>query len=174
MKKLIIILAVLSSLACNSNDPEPYQTTKPTPHFLNNSEQVAEPYDLEFKLEGTKKDGYKIVVEFKPHGGSYTASPLSNNDFTGLFTISLEENDLLSLVGDYEEYPPSEETTDSFSGQPVNWVREHTCYKRLLKLKTEQDFEVSGLVSFTIEPLCTFEEIPFTLSYQSGELTIKS
>jgi hypothetical protein len=55
----------------------------------------------------------------------------------------------------------------------VKLVRENTYYKQSLKVLTNENFEVSGHIQFTIEPRCTLEKIPFILSYVDGKLSLK-
>lgn len=58
-------------------------------------------------------------------------------------------------------------------GSLVNWVRQSTNYKQTLKVLSNDDFEVSGFIQFTIEPRCTLEKIPFILSNTNGKLSIR-
>ena len=52
-------------------------------------------------------------------------------------------------------------------------MAESTTYKHDLKVSSDQDFEVGGMVRFTIEPRCTFEGIPFMISSKDGKLSVR-
>ncbi|MCF8463729.1 MAG: hypothetical protein K9G41_02735 [Flavobacteriales bacterium] len=129
-------------------------------------------YDLTLSIEDAGNGEYKLASVIDFHNGAYTASPLSNNNFTGAFKVTFHHNDNLTTDDSIEEIPRSVEKIDLF-GNLVSWVNEKTTYKKKLKLKSEQDFKVSGVVSFTIEPTCTFEEIPFDIFYINGELRVQ-
>lgn len=47
-------------------------------------------------------------------------------------------------------------------------MRENTTYKQALKVNSETDFKVSGLIQFTIEPRCSLEKI----GYKSGSISV--
>jgi hypothetical protein len=55
----------------------------------------------------------------------------------------------------------------------VNWVDVDTRYEYPLTVSTAEDFEVKGMIRFTIEPRCTLEEIPFVITQRSGALSIQ-
>lgn len=177
MNILLTTILLTASIGCTSNGQSSNTTAEALKldklDTISLLETKDEPYDLKLQIERSENGQYRLVATIDLFNGSYTASPLSNNDFTGLFTISLEDNEAMTLDEAIEETPRSVETLDPFENVPVNWVREKTTYKRILHIDTQDDFEVSGLVSFTIEPRCTFEKIPFTISYASGELTLQ-
>jgi hypothetical protein len=140
--------------------------------LINPSEPYDHEYDLKLSVEDSGNNQYRLVSVIDFHNGAFTASPLSNNDFKGLFKIVFTENDKFTLDDSFQEIPRSVEKIDQF-GNLVNWVSERTTYKRTLTIKPQEDFKVSGLVSFTIEPTCTFEEIPFDIFYENGKLRIQ-
>lgn len=131
-------------------------------------------YSLEISLEQGEGEIYYLVttIDFKKE--SYTASPLSNNDFKGLFNVELSSNPNIALDDAIEETPQSIETMDPYGNVPVNWVREKTTYRRQMKVLSQFDFDAGGKVSFTIEPRCTFEEFSLTIRKRNGVLTIES
>ena len=134
------------------------------------------PYDHEYDLKLSVKDlgngEYKLVSVIDFHNGAFTASPLTNKDMKGLFKITLRENDNIMMDDEFEEIPRSIPKVDEF-GHLMNWVKERTTYKKSFKVNTEEYFKVTGMVSFTIEPTCTFEEIPFEIYYADGELVLQ-
>ena len=128
-------------------------------------------YDLKLSVEDLGDGEYNLVSVIDFHNGAFTASPLANKTMKGLFKITLHENDHVKMDDDFEEIPRSKEEADQF-GHLVNWVREKTTYKRTFKINSEEYFKVTGMVSFTIEPTCTFEEISFEIYYADGEIEL--
>lgn len=119
-------------------------------------------YDLKLSVEDAGNGEYRLVSVIDFHNGAFIASPLSNKNFKGSFKIVMRENEKIAMDDVFEEIPRSVERIDQF-GNLVNWVSERTTYKRTFKINSQEDFKVSGIVSFTIEPTCTFEEIPFEI-----------
>jgi len=130
-------------------------------------------YDLELRVEQTDAKVYYLVATLDFHNDSYAASPLSNNDFTGLFTLDVADFPYIQLDDAIEETPRSVETTDRGNNTPVNWLREKTTYRRILHINANEDFDAGGKATFTIEPRCTFENIPFMIKNRGGVLSIE-
>lgn len=118
--------------------------------------------------QSNKEHLLSIQMNLKQH--SYFVSPTERGAFTGKFTILLTEPQHLQTNGAISETPLSK--VDENEGY-VKWVRENTHYKQSLKVLTNENFEVSGHIQFTIEPRCTLEKIPFILSYVDGKLSVK-
>ena len=133
-------------------------------------------YTLHFNMEKAEDQNYTLVIDIELHNESYFVSPNATRDFSGKFYMDLGSYTQIDFKGDIEEAPRSIEEFDShpFVDGTVNWVRVNTTYKQSLELKSQEDFEVFGRVQFTIEPRCTFEEIPFAISYQNGVMKITS
>ncbi|MEQ9187821.1 MAG: hypothetical protein RLP15_08800 [Cryomorphaceae bacterium] len=129
-------------------------------------------YELELRIE-QDGDAYYLVTTIDFFNGSYTASPLSNNDFTGLLTTSMDDNPQVRLDEAIDESPRSIQSVDLFSNDPVNWLKERATYRRVLHIEAKQDFDAGGKVTFTIEPRCTFEVIPFLIKNRGGSLSIE-
>jgi len=146
-----------ASLTCASAD----QTIYP---FL-----VQEPYELVFEIERSEDNTYRLVATIDFRNGSYTASPLTDRDLSGLFRMEVAPSNHIRLDDAIEENPPSIE----IDNMPGKWIREKTTYKQILHISHDEDFQIGGKVTFTIEPRCTFEEIPFMIKYRSGVLTIE-
>jgi hypothetical protein len=174
MKNVIALFVLSAVIGCTEKTPSiSAQNSELCRSFLiDSSEPYNHEYDLKVSVEDAGNGQYRLVSVIDFHNGAYTASPLSNNDFTGLFKIVSKENDKFTMADSYEEIPRSVEETDQF-GNFVNWVKELTTYKRVLQINSQEDFKVSGMVSFTIEPTCTFEEIPFDVFYENGELRVQ-
>ena len=127
-------------------------------------------YTLHFKIENADKQNPILVIAIELYNESYYISPNARRDFKGKFYMDLGSYNDLDFEGDIIETPLSIEEFDShpFTNGLVNWVHINTTYKQPLQLKTKEKFVVFGRVQFTIEPRCTFEEIPFAISYQDG------
>jgi len=55
----------------------------------------------------------------------------------------------------------------------VRFVRENTVYKQNIKLLSEEDFEVSGLIEFLLEPICKPYSVEFMLTYNAGTMRVE-
>ncbi len=143
---------------------------KPT-HFNDDVMYVDQLYTSIFRLDEVFKNEYVLSVQMNLKNGSYFASPNEIQNFTGKFTIILAKSEKLSTIGTIIETPLSKGELNNH-GSLVNWVRENTNYKQTLKVLSNDDFEVSGYIQFTIEPRCTLEKIPFILSNTNGKLSI--
>ncbi|PWK19889.1 hypothetical protein [Xanthomarina spongicola] len=133
------------------------------------------PYHLDLKIENTETDSKQLVVFITLKGDSYFVSPHAKKDFKGRFSMTLDESSNLATQGHIIEIPQSVEEIDTHHlvDGTVNWVKENTTYKLPLNVNTDKDFEATGAIRFTIEPRCTFEEIPFMISQKSGKLSVK-
>lgn len=118
--------------------------------------------------QNDKEHLLSIQMNVKKDG--YFVSPTEPGSFTGKFTIVLTEPQHLQTNGAIMETPLSK--VDENEGF-VKLVRQNTHYKQSLKVLTNENFEVSGHIQFTIEPRCTLEKIPFILSYVDGKLSVK-
>jgi hypothetical protein len=129
------------------------------------------PYSVSFEIEDSLETSLIVSIDLKD---SYFASPHSKADLSGKFNVSLNTNSFVELDSSFLESPRSvsKDDIDPFVNGPVNWVRVNTSYTHGLKLLKEGDFQVYGMVRFTIEPNCTFEEIPFIIKSKSGKLTV--
>lgn len=141
--------------------------------FYNQQIVLDQQYELEFGVEKSSEGEYFLITTIELLNDSYVASPLSNNNFTGLFTFDLSINRNITVDDEIEETPRSIETIDPDEGVPVNWVREKTTYKRKLHISTTEDFDAGSKITFTIEPRCTFENIPLMIKQRNGVLTIQ-
>lgn len=179
MKNLFYFFILLLFTACTSEKKQAnleYNNISynPTPEIKSAPTVLLEPYTIAFKIEETDSKEFNLLVSMGLYGGSHFVSPYSSDRFSGRFNISINENDHLDLDDVFKEIPRSEEEYDShpFVDGLVNWVSVNTNYNHRLHIKTQEDFEVKGMVSFTIEPRCTFEKIPFILRYEDGEMRV--
>jgi hypothetical protein len=103
----------------------------------------------------------------------YFVSPYSADRYKGYFRIILKENDLLKMDSSFVESPRSVPKPDRWEGGMTHFVEETTSYSYGLTVNSNSDFRITGIVEFVIEPKCTLEEIPFSISMKEGELSIQ-
>lgn len=135
----------------------------------------AEDYELKLEINKLENEVYDLVISMYLKDGSHYVSPNAKRDFKGKFTVQFNESDMLKIVSDLIETPPSVEEFDPhpFVNGNVNWVRENTSYNQKLQPTVDNDFMVEGLIQFTIEPRCTLEKIPFFIKYEAGQMRVE-
>ena len=180
MNRLIIFVLPLLSIYFtanniqlhNANEIVKIKEIKSNDEFIINDSL----YRLHFQIETTKNNEHYLIINIKLKNGSHFIPPFTNQDFIGRFYMDLGSYTHLDFEGDIIETPQSIEEYDGHSSVngTANWARVNTTYKQALKIKLQEDFEVFGRIRFTIEPRCRLEEAPFSISYQSGKMTIKS
>lgn len=177
---IYFLLILLFNCSCTSvNSQETASNTNeldsinmmPT-HFNDDVINVDQLYTSIIRVDEVIKNEYRLSVQMNLKNDSYFASPNEIENFTGKFTIVLEKSEKLSTIGTIIETPLSKGELNNH-GSLVNWVRKNTNYKQTLKVLSNDNFEVSGYVQFTIEPRCTLEKIPFILSNTNGKLSIR-
>jgi len=176
MNNLITLVLVLLTFSIHTSKPFSdtiLETTKDEkPITFKEFTVNHEDYTLHFSLEKSKSQQHALVVTMELHNDSYFVSPNSKGDFKGKFRGDFGTNESIEFYRGFVEIPLSIEEFDPhpFVRGTVNWVREDTTYKQLLRLKTSENFQVFGRIIFTIEPRCTLEQIPFSIVYEDGEL----
>jgi hypothetical protein len=140
---------------------------------LNQTTTTEEPYELSLQVKKLKNNTYNLTVIMELGEGAHYVSPNSKGDYKGKFVMLLEENTKLTMSGKFTEYPTAKESIDPWRGDPVNFVTENTTHTQQFTITDTNDFEVSGLIQFTIEPRCTLEKVTFTISNRNGKLEIK-
>lgn len=128
-------------------------------------------YTSLIRVDQQNNDEYVFSVQMNLKRDAYFVSPNAKRDFSGKFTIVLDETDKIQTNGNLIETPLSEEELDKGGGL-VNWVRKNTHYKQKLKVLSDENFEVRGHIQFTIEPRCTLEKVPFILLHKDGKLSL--
>ncbi len=186
MKSIIILLVALICLGCiskNENsqklmaslETKACKTYEPQTHFygpFDNFKNNKNPYDINLKLDSSENEVYHFIIDMHLNNGAYFVSPNSKREFSGVFKVILNKNDKLEAIGNLEEHPLSVEEDDPhpYVNGKVNWVRQNTTYTQKMKIKTNKDFSVNGVIQFTIEPRCTLEKIPIVIFQQNGKL----
>lgn len=189
MNRIIIYTFILLFISCSTNNHEavkdksiaisstavnlplnPYETISFKEPYNPHS-----PYHLDLKIENTETDSKELVLFITLKGDAHFVSPNAKKDFKGKFSMTLNENSHIETQGKLIEIPLSveENNTHHLTNGSVNWVRENTTYKQKFIVLNKEDFEVSGLIRFTIEPRCSLEEIPIILNQKSGKLTAR-
>ena len=104
MNKIIALVLIISGIGYASITGKP--------------KAMDDPYDLQLQIKQTENNKFILVASMELDSGSYFGSPLSNNNFTGLFTISFEENHHLTMEDTIIEIPRSKEVIDYFENTP--------------------------------------------------------
>ncbi|WP_417856945.1 hypothetical protein [Xanthomarina gelatinilytica] len=184
MNKIVLSCFLLLCLNCSTNSQQAMKDTA-VPEVmlpLNPFETISykepynphSPYHLDLKMETTEAGTKQLSLFITLKDNAYFVSPHAKKDFKGKFSMTIEDSSKLSMTDDIIEIPRSVEEMDThpFVDGKVNWVRENTLYKQNLNILTKDDFEVTGFIRFTIEPRCTYEEIPFKVTQSSGVLQV--
>lgn len=167
------------SLSTNSCAPETSATqyishedlfTSNWDQFRQKKEQ--EPYNLKLQIEQTKPDAFTLIISMDLSKDSYYISPNSGGNFTGKFGTCMGKSTHLKSSGKMEEFPKSIESFSPFGNSKANFIYHNTRYEQKYTYNPEEDFKVEGHIHFTIEPRCTFEEISYTITNESGKLTV--
>jgi hypothetical protein len=141
----------------------------------NNSAVHENPYKAVYWIQPLQNNEYELIVDIKLFDGAYFVSPNAKRDFSGKFTIQIEDSKELEIVSDLLETPQSVEEFDEhpFVNGLVNWVRVDTRYKQKMKPTTTQEFSVKGFIQFTIEPRCTLENIPIIIKNKDEKIWVE-
>jgi hypothetical protein len=134
----------------------------------------AEPYHSKFLILNHKDGSTSLLIDMELYGGSYFISPKAKRPFKGKFNVSIDQDSSLSLGDLISETPPSTALYDPhpFIDGEVNWINVNTRYEYALNVNPDEDFEVSGRLTFVIEPRCTLETLEFVISQRDGELSV--
>jgi hypothetical protein len=130
------------------------------------------PYNIKLDSHKLDNDTYDLEIRMELNDGAHFVSPNSKGNYTGIFTVVIDENDKIERSASILETPLSVEEFDPhpFTNGYINWVRINTTYKQEIKRNKDGDFEVRGHIQFTIEPRCSLEKIPFIIKYKNGEM----
>lgn len=184
MKTILITILLTAGISCMSDkviDQTNILTSETSEPLMGMLPSVnvkpvitSEPYEINLELKKIKTDLYDFEISMKLNNNSHFVSPNAERDFSGKFTILMNETNKLVAIEDLIETPRSVEEYDPhpFTDGLVNWVRVDTKYNQKLQQKSQDNFEVSGIIQFTIEPRCTLEKIPFTITHLEGKMTV--
>ena len=187
MKKYLVILSIIVFSNCTTKT----ENTKLIALATNNTEVslTCKKGSLEYSIfsqPDLNKDLYAVkisslsesanlhnlIIDMRLKDGGHFVSPNATGDFSGKFTLKIDENVAFKPVSKLIETPKSVEEIDPhpFVNGPINWVRTNTTYKQQIKLNSAEPFEVKGFIQFTIEPACTLEKVPFIIKYENNDL----
>lgn len=173
--RLFVLLLMPMSLACSQDSvemPEAQAVFNPNMLKVYPYSPNGAPYLLDIKIERGVDNTYYLVSTIDFLEDSYTASPFSIHNYTGKFRSELFENDHVALGELTTDTPLATEPQVILNQEPADWIKQKTVFRQRLMLNTETDFLVGGKISFTIEPNCTFEVIPFAISNKNGRLQV--
>ncbi|MBI1286478.1 MAG: hypothetical protein GC178_02765 [Flavobacteriales bacterium] len=177
MKNIIKLVALLLVIGCSEKETTvaAQETSMDHSSLIDTVIAYEHPYDLSIDIENAGPKGYNLLIRMDLFGGSFFASPYAGDKLKGRFSVVLDENDHVRLGKDFIETPRSQEVFDPqpFVDGNVNWITVNTVYNYPVEVSSHTDFKVNGMIRFTIEPKCTFEEIPFSISSESGKVTVQ-
>ena len=145
----------------------------PSPYGKDKGAPTGKNFELQFELDKTEK-GYTLNMVLDLAKGSYIISPFSQDSFYLNYTITYTEADGYLQIGEIQEFPTAIEELDPYIEKRVKLVRTNTVYTQNLLTVSNEDFEVSGIVEFLVEPSCIPYDINFVITQTDGLLTIKN
>jgi len=131
---------------------------------------VQNPYELDLSITESADNLYDLNILINLEDGAWLAGPLKNDYWKGKFMLSLDPQDLISLKPKIEITPSAIETIDPFAKKPMTVIKTNSVIRYQISKETDKDFELYGYIQFVIEPKCTLEKIPFSISHYDGEL----
>lgn len=175
MSKLILIAVILAGINISTNLQETQEQIQLNPKVPSDTfKEVTinhDDYTLKISLENANSTQPILVISMDLKNNAKFISPMEEKEFTGKFYFDFGSYEDLALDGQLTETPTSVEKVlypNNNTNETIKWVTDNTVYKQPLTIKTINDFEVFGRIQFTIEPRCTFEEIPFGIAYKNG------
>ncbi|SNR15817.1 hypothetical protein [Tenacibaculum jejuense] len=191
IKYIILGITLLFSISCKKENKVEMKQEKSvaqniktdnftSPYYNNNYpydiSKSNMPYELTMKTFQLRTDTHSLEIDMLLHQGAFFVSPKSKGDFKGKFRVEFSESKHIELEDGILESPLSKETFDPhpYVNGYVNWVKENTIYIKNFKILTpKENFTVTGVIKFVIEPRCTLEEIPFIIVHEHGELRVR-
>lgn len=171
----VLLVIVITSCYGQTNIEIPESNLNLTPstdqpnEVINKNEE--DPYRLEIKLEQID-DNPIIEISIDLDSGCYITSPFAKG-MKGRFIVSLDDNQHLILSDEIIVTPKSIEKDVWWNDNPVKLIEVNTNFQQKIKLLSKDDFEVSGIIQFVIEPKCTMEKKEFVISNRKGKMEIK-
>ena len=185
MNRILIGIILIVSMSCNSEKSQTQNeiarnatiVSRPlaSNRVINGPLTDSEPYSIDFHTDELLPNVYEFIINMKLNNGSYYVSPNAKRDFKGKFTIQLDDTNKLKPIAELVETPLSVEEYDPhpFVNGTVNWVRVNTKYTQQLQVTTKENFQLKGMIQFTIEPRCTLEQIPIIFKYYNGKMRVE-
>jgi hypothetical protein len=153
---------------------QPKNNTATLPHVHQQSQKVDQLHDVKLQIEETADDEQNIVIYMYLSSCQFSSPHLSER-FSGQFTVSLQDNERLVVESQLIASPLRIEEPDihNLDEGLATWFQVNTTHEHQLKVISQGDFEVSGLVSVDIERSGVSKEVEFVITSRSGKLTIK-
>ncbi len=131
------------------------------------------PFDIDVQIDKRGSDQYDLIVTIELENGNYVISPYSEDETYGHFEISFAETSNFILLDQLLEIPNSVEEFDPVLKRQVKFVRETTSYTQRIRLASQDNFVVSGLIEFVLEPSCVPYDVEFVITYHSEKMNVK-
>ena len=167
MNKFLIVSIMVLNIACSNGQ----KTIKESAQVMV-TEEVGEPYSILLTIEEENDSTFYLHSTLKIDSLSYMASTV-NTTMSGIFKVNLIENSFINSTHDLIEKACPVVTNFVWSNSPQKVIMGKVEYIQKLTLNTQNEFTAKGEVQFVIEPRCTLEKIPFTLTFQNGNLSVK-
>jgi hypothetical protein len=158
---------MLTSLSCSNGQNVRSDETVP----VTNIQDSIEPYSLELNVEKINTHEFKLVSIIKIDSLSYMM-PIANTTMSGIFKFSIVDTNQLNTNYILVEHACPVVTNFVWSNAPQKVIKGYVEYDQKLSVISTTDFVSTGFIQFVIEPRCTLEKIPFTISYMKGEMKV--
>lgn len=159
---ILVLLFALTSFACSS-----LHTSS-----ISIDTQKKDPYQITISTEKLDSNTYKLIASIELQEGSWFVSPYSKDDYKGHWRVNVPVNDKLMMDNKFSEIPRAELQENTFRQELAYFVTKNTSYHYKLKVMTEENFELTGMIMFVIEPQCTMEKLTFQINQSAGELSV--
>lgn len=175
-KSLVILLLLFNNFSSLNNQTE----GKVIVENDNKTEVIViddDLYNLQIKVKSINGVP-SLVIAIALHKGAHFVSPNEKKKFTGKFYMDLGSYNDIEFKGSILEKPLSKievcgpYPVKNVGDKNVRNITSDTTYTQPLNVKSQEDFEVFRRIQFTIEPRCTFEEIPFGIRYKNGKFSV--
>ena len=170
MNKLILLSILIISLGCSNGQNDIGLISKTT--FSVNKLQ-GEPYNIILSLEKLNESEYNLIAKIEMDSMSYMAS-ISESSMKGIFKVNFLDSININSSFPLKEIKHSGASNFIGVGYSHNIVTSNVTYNQKFKINSHYNFKSTGMIEFVIEPRCTLEKIPFSLTYKNGKLSLKS
>lgn len=159
---------MITSLSCSNGQDVTTDVTMPATHV----DTSIEPYTLELSIEKINASDFKLVTLIKMDSLAYMV-PISNTTMSGIFKMNIVHTSQLNTNYILVEHACPVVTNYVWSNSPQKVIKGYVEYEQKVSVISTKDFVTSGFIQFVIEPRCTLEKIPFTISYVNGEMKVE-
>ncbi|MFK8046177.1 MAG: hypothetical protein AB8B72_11825 [Crocinitomicaceae bacterium] len=146
-------------------------TIKPTAIITDSKMDDSVQVDLSIKL--LNENMAELKIDMSLFGDTWIVSPLEKNYPYGEMRLELQENNFLTVTDSISEKPMSSFISDENVEEPYKVITKQSELIQKIKLKSKQNFEVSGYIFFILEPVCRPYEIYFTISHIKENIDVR-